>query len=96
MKMSSLPLVSMTRTSSSSSRRLMAIRPSRRLESYASKAVFLTVPFFVAKNRKRSPAKSRVSMIAWIFSSACSGSRLTIGMPLAVRSRSGMSSARSR
>ena len=43
-----------------------------------------------------TPANSRVSMIAWMLSPAWSGSRLTIGMPLAVRSRSGMSSARRR
>ena len=51
MKMSSLPLVSMTRTSSSPSLRLMAMMPSRRDESYSSNAVFLTVPLRVAKNR---------------------------------------------
>ena len=35
-------------------------------------------------------------MIAWIFSPGCNGNRLTIGMPFAVRSRSGISSARRR
>ena len=33
--------------------RLMAMRPSRRDESYSVKRVFLTWPFLVAKNRKR-------------------------------------------
>ena len=44
MKMSSVPLVSMTFTSSSSSRRLRAMRPSRRPLSYSSNAVFFTMP----------------------------------------------------
>ena len=53
MKMSSSPPVWMTRTSSSSSRRLMAMRPSRRDESYSVKRVFLTWPLRVTKNRNR-------------------------------------------
>ncbi len=35
-------------------------------------------------------------MMAWMVSPAANDSRLTIGMPLAVRSRSGISWARSR
>ena len=96
MKMSSVPSVTMTRTSSSPSRRLMAMSPSRRDESYSWKAVFFTWPFFVAKNRNRSVPNSRVSMMAWMCSSGARGSRFTIGRPLAVRSRSGISWARSR
>ena len=53
MKMSSPPLVGMTRTSSSSSRRLMAMRPARNEESYSVNFVFLTWPNLVAKNRNR-------------------------------------------
>ena len=51
MKMSSSPLVGITRTSSSPSRRLMAMRPARSDESYSVNLVFLTVPLRVAKNR---------------------------------------------
>jgi hypothetical protein len=51
MKMSSEPPVTMTRTSSSPSLRLMAMKPSRRDLSYSEKRVFLTWPFLVAKNR---------------------------------------------
>ncbi len=51
MKMSSPPLVGMTRTSSSSSRRLMAMRPLRSDESYSLNLVFFTWPLRVAKNR---------------------------------------------
>ena len=53
MKMSSPPLVGITRTSSSPSLRLMAMRPVRSDESYSVNLVFLTWPFFVAKNRYR-------------------------------------------
>ena len=53
MKMSSPPLVGMTRTSSSSSRRLMAMSPARSDESYSVNLVFLTWPLRVAKNRNR-------------------------------------------
>ena len=51
MKMSSSPLVWMTRTSSSLGLRLMAMMPSRRELSYSLISVFLTWPFLVAKNR---------------------------------------------
>ena len=53
MKMSSPSLVGMTRTSSSSSRRLMAMSPPRSDESYSVNLVFLTWPWRVAKNRYR-------------------------------------------
>ena len=42
MKMSDPPFMGMTRTSSSSSRRLTAMRPDRSDESYSVKFVFLT------------------------------------------------------
>ena len=42
MKMSSDPLVVMTRTSSSPSLRLMAMKPSRRDLSYSENGVFFT------------------------------------------------------
>ncbi len=42
MKMSSPPLVGITLTSSSPSRRLMAMRPARSDESYSVNLVFLT------------------------------------------------------
>ena len=58
----------MTPTSSSPSRRLMAMKPSRRDLSYSAKLVFLTCPCLVAKNRYRSAGKSRVSMRAWMCS----------------------------
>ncbi len=96
MKMSSPVVVSMTRTNSSPSRRLRAMMPSRRDESYSVNTVRLTWPSRVAKNKKRSPTNVRVSMMARIVSPATSGSRLTMGMPFAVRSLSGMSMARSR
>ena len=51
MKMSSLPPVTMTFTSSSPSCRFKAMRPSRRDVSYSLKVVFFTVPLRVAKNR---------------------------------------------
>ena len=51
MKTSSSPLVASTPTSSSPSRRLMAMNPSRRDLSYSEKAVFLTCPDLVAKSR---------------------------------------------
>ena len=51
MKMSSPVVVSMTRTSSSPSRRLRAMRPSRREESYSVNTVRFTWPSRVAKNR---------------------------------------------
>ena len=51
MKMSSPSLTGMTRTSSSSSFRRSAMSPARSDESYSVNFVFLTVPFFVAKNR---------------------------------------------
>jgi hypothetical protein len=54
MKMSSSPLVWITRTSSSLSLRLMAMKPSRRLLSYSLMSVFFTCPSRVAKNRWRS------------------------------------------
>ena len=53
MKMSSLPPVWMTRTNSSPSLRLMAMKPSRRDLSYSLKRVFFTCPRLVAKNRNR-------------------------------------------
>ena len=53
MRMSSPPLVGITCTSSSPSRRLMAMMPVRSDESYSLNFVFFTWPFFVAKNRKR-------------------------------------------
>ena len=52
-RMSSPPLVGMTFTSSSPSRRLMAMRPVRSDESYSLNFVFFTWPCLVAKNRKR-------------------------------------------
>ena len=48
---SSSPWVSTTRTSSSPSRRLMAMNPSRRDLSYSLKAVFLTWPSLVLNTR---------------------------------------------
>ena len=51
MKMSSLPVVWITRTSSSPSLRLIAIRPVRSDESYSDILVFFTMPLLVAKNR---------------------------------------------
>ena len=51
MKMSSLPVVWTTLTSSSSSRRLMAMRPVRSEESYSLISVFFTTPLAVPKNR---------------------------------------------
>ena len=53
MRMSSPPLVGMTFTSSSPSRRLIAMSPVRRDESYSLNFVFLTCPFLVAKKRNR-------------------------------------------
>ena len=53
MKMSSPPLVGMTRTSSSPSRRLMAMSPACSDESYSVNCVFFTWPLRVAKNRYR-------------------------------------------
>ena len=51
MKMSSVPLVSMTLTSSSPSRRLMRDQAVAAAVSYSLNVVFLTVPWRVAKNR---------------------------------------------
>ena len=51
MKMSSPSLQGMTLTSSSPSRRLMAMSPARSDESYSVNRVFLTWPLRVAKNR---------------------------------------------
>ena len=90
-KMSSAPLVVMTPTSSSPSRRLMAMKPSRRDLSYSEKVVFLTWPALVAKSRYRSVGNSLVSMRAWMRSSGSSGSRLTMAVPRAVRSLRGTS-----
>ena len=53
MRISSPPLVGMTFTSSSPSRRLMAMSPARRDESYSVNFVFLTWPMRVAKKRYR-------------------------------------------
>ena len=53
MRMSSPPLVGITFTSSSPSRRLMAMMPVRSEESYSLNFVFFTWPCLVAKNRKR-------------------------------------------
>ena len=53
MRMSSPPFVGMTFTSSSPSRRLIAMMPVRSEESYSLNFVFLTWPFFVVKKRKR-------------------------------------------
>ncbi len=51
MNTSSVPVVWMTRTSSSPSFRLMAMRPLRSDESYSDIRVFFTTPLRVAKNR---------------------------------------------
>ena len=97
MKMSSVPSVTMTRTSSSPSRRLMAMSPSRRDESYSLNVVFFTMPLRVAKNRKRSVPNSRVSMMAWMRLVGREGQQVHDGeCPWRLRSRSGISWARSR
>ena len=95
-KMSSSPEVATTRTSSSPSRRLMAMNPSRRDLSYSLKAVFLTWPCAVAKTRYWSGENSRVVMMAWIDSFGASGTRFTAAVPLAVRSFMGISWPRRR
>ena len=57
-------LVATTRTTSSPSRSLIAIQPSRRDLSYSLKAVFFTVPSAVAKTRNLSLGKSFVLTMA--------------------------------
>ena len=63
MRLSS-PEVGTTRTTSSPSRRLIAIHPSRRDLSYSLNAVFFTVPFLVPNTKNLSVGKSRVEITA--------------------------------
>ena len=96
MTMSSSPEVATTRTSSSPSRRAMAMKPSRRDLSYSVNAVFFTWPILVAKVRNPPESKSWVATMAWIVSLGARGSRLTAAVPRAVRSFMGTSCARRR
>ncbi len=77
--------------SSSPSRRLMAMMPSRLERSYAWMAVFFTIPCFVANMRNSSAVKSLVVMTAAIFSCASNGSRFTTAVPRAWREPTGIS-----
>ena len=86
MKMSSCPVVTITATSSSPSRKLSAIKPSRRLLSYSEKGRLLHVTLLVAKNKYLSEWNSRVSISACMRSPGASGRRLTMAVPRAVRS----------
>ena len=72
------------------------MNPSRRDLSYSASAVFFTWPNFVANIRYPPDSKSFVATSAWMVSSGASGSRLTTGVPRAVRSFIGTSCARSR
>ena len=80
-----------TEMSSSSSRRLIAMMPSRRERSYACIAVFFTMPCFVANMRNSSGENVLVLMTAAIFSVCSNGSRLTTAAPFAWREPSGSS-----
>ena len=92
-RMSSSPEVNTALTSSSLSRSAIAMKPSLRDLSYSASAVFFTCPNFVANIRYPPDSKSLVATSAWIVSSGASGSRLTAGVPRAVRSFIGTSCA---
>ncbi len=96
MNRSSAPVVGTTRTSSSPSRRLIAMNPSRRDLSYSLNAVFLTWPSAVAKTKNSSLGKSFVGTIAWIRSLGARLRRFTTAVPRAVRSFMGISWPRRR
>ena len=63
--------------------------PARRRRENATSEVFLTVPMAVAMNTNLSSSYSRMGSTAVMRSPSCSGSRLTIGLPRALRAAIG-------
>ncbi len=80
-----------TSISSSSSFKLMAMRPFLRTLAKSSKGVFLTIPDLVTMNKFFSSTYSLMGIMAVIFSPGSNCSKFTMAVPLAVRLASGIS-----
>ena len=63
--------------------------PAVRGREKSLKGVFLTMPLLVAMNTYWSSSKDLTGSSAVIFSPSCSGSRLTMGLPRAMRPPAG-------
>jgi hypothetical protein len=87
---SSLPLVRRAQPSWSPSSRFMAIKPEGRTEANSSMTTRLTLPRTVASMQNPCAEKSETAMAAVTRSLGPSARMLTSGMPLAVRSASGI------
>ncbi|MNI28208.1 hypothetical protein D3C73_819750 [compost metagenome] len=87
--MSRSPSVRPTPTRASPSSRLIAILPRARRKANSPSGVFLTVPFFVAKNTNWPSAYSRTGSTACTRSPGSSGIQLMIGRPRALEPASG-------
>ena len=92
-KISRQPSVYTTPISSSSSARLIALRPTFRTFRKSSIGVFFTTPRFVAMKRYASARSLGSGITAVTFSPGRSCRRLTVAVPRACREASGISYA---
>ena len=84
-KMSWLPVVTLTEIKRSPSSRLIALRPERRILRYSSIAVRFTTPNSVTMNKFTSSWTRSRSIIVVTDSPTASGNTLTIAVPRELR-----------